>query len=312
MQAVVINQYGDADELTMTELPMPTMATDEVLVELKATSINPIDWKARLGLMQGMMHWDFPIVLGWDLSGVITAVGADVTGFKVGDEVFARPDTLQDGTRGTYAEFAAVKADKLALKPAAIDWQTAAAIPLAGLTAYQVVKDRLHVQAGDKVLIQAGAGGVGLFAIQIAKALGAYVATTASAAQRPLLEGLGADEVIDYHEHDITAVLHDYDAVFDTVSAVDDGLAILKPNGRLVTIDAQLTEQQQAASQAVSTWWLQTNGKQLAELGAMVAAGTVKVVIDRVLPFTEAGLRTAHQLSESHHSHGKIVISMEK
>jgi len=308
MQAVTIKQYGGPEELQLTEIERPKIAADEVLVAVRATSINPIDWKARQGLLKGMYDWRFPVVLGWDVAGVITAIGSDVKKFKVGDAVFARPDIYTDGRRGTYAEYAAVKEDKLALKPAELSFEQAAALPLAGLTAYQVIHDQLKVQAGERVLIQAGAGGVGLIAIQLAKYFGATVATTASPNHAALLKQLGADEVIDYHTTAIQDVLHDYDAVFDTINAVDDGLAILKPAGRLVTIDGQLTAAQKLQSQAVSTWWLQPNGRELALLGDLVVQGHVKVVIDQVLPFSTAGLQQAHRDSEASHSAGKIII----
>ena len=310
MKAITIRKYGDVNQLHEEELAIPQIVDDEVLVKIKNTSINPIDWKARMGLLKQMYDWQFPVVLGWDLSGVITKVGKDVKDFKVGDEVFARPDIYEDGTKGTYAEYAAVKEDKLALKPANVSFEEAAAIPLAGLTAWQVIVDRLKVQKGDKVLIQAGAGGVGIFAIQIAKHLGAYVATTASAKNTEFLKGLGADEVIDYHEHKIEDVLQDYDAVFDTIDALDEGLAILKPTGKLVTIAGHPTQQQQEAQPSATAWWLQPNGKQLAELGDLVAKGEVKVIIDSTFPLTEDGLRAAHERSQTNHARGKIVINV--
>jgi len=254
MQAVLINQYGGPEELQMATIAKPEIAADEVLVAVQATSINPIDWKARQGFLKGMFDWQMPVVLGWDVAGTIVATGAQVTQFKVGDAVFARPDIYQDGRRGTYAQYVAVKEDKLALKPAALSFEQAAALPLAGLTAYQVIYNQLNIKAGEKILIQAGAGGVGLVAIQLAKYLGAEVATTASANHADLLKQLGADHIIDYHTTDIKDVLHDYDAVFDTINAIDDGLAILKPSGRLVTIDGQPTEAQQQQGPAVSTW----------------------------------------------------------
>lgn len=305
MKAIVIDQYGPLTNLHEAQLPVPEISADEVLVQVKATSVNPIDWKAREGLMQGMYSWQFPVVLGWDVAGTIVKVGASVTQFQVGDDVFARPDIYQDGRRGTYADYAAVKEDKLALKPENVSFEDAAAIPLAGLTAWQVVVDRLHVKQGDKILVQAGAGGVGLFAIQIAKYLGAYVATTASEENRQFLLDLGADEVIDYHHQKITDILQDYDAVFDTINDLDSGLAILKPTGKLVTIAGQpkATEQPMAES-----WWLQPNGQELAKLGALVSQGQIKVVLDRTLPLTEAGVQAAHRRSESHHARGKIVL----
>ncbi|KRL02395.1 NADP-dependent oxidoreductase [Liquorilactobacillus capillatus] len=312
MKAIVIDQYGTAEELHETEMEIPEIAADEVLVEVAATSVNPIDWKARLGMLKKMFAWTFPVVLGWDLAGTIVEVGKDVTSFKIGDQVFARPDIDAKGKRGTYAEFAAVKEDKLALKPQEISFEEAAAIPLAGLTAWQVIVDRLKVKKGEKVLIQAGAGGVGIFAIQIAKYLGAYVATTASPRNNKLLRSLGVDEIIDYHTTSIKATLSDYDAVFDTVDQIDEGLSILKPSGRLVTIAGQPTEEQGSRTQSVSSWWLQPNGEELSLLGKLVAQGKVKVIIDSTFALTASGLQAAHKRSESHHAQGKIIIKNTK
>ncbi|TBX42453.1 NADP-dependent oxidoreductase [Lactiplantibacillus paraplantarum] len=310
MQAVVINQYGGPEELQMTTIDQPTIAADEVLVAVKATSINPIDWKARQGLLKGMFDWQMPVVLGWDVAGIIVAAGPAVTKFKLGDAVFARPDIYEDGRRGTYAEYAAVKEDKLALKPTELSFEQAAALPLAGLTAYQVIHNQLKIQAGEKVLIQAGAGGVGLNAIQIAKYLGAEVATTASPNHHDLLKKLGADQVIDYHTTAIQDVLHDYDAVFDTIDAIDDGLAVLKPTGRLVTIDGQPTDAQKAQGPTVTSWWLQPNGQELAILGELAVQGQLQIVIDQVFPFSTAGLQAAHRYSENSHSAGKLIINV--
>jgi len=310
MQAVVIDQYGGPEELHMATIDRPVIADDEVLVAVQATSINPIDWKARQGLLKGMFDWAMPVVLGWDVAGTIVATGDNVKDFKVGDDIFARPDIYEDGRRGTYAEYAAVKEDKLALKPAELSFEQAAALPLAGLTAYQVIHDQLKIQAGEKVLIQAGAGGVGLNAIQIAKYLGAEVATTASANHHDLLKQIGADHIIDYHTTDIKDALHDYDAVFDTIDAIDDGLAILKPTGRLVTIDGQPTDAQKSQGPAVSSWWLQPNGRELAILGDMAVQGNLNVIIDQVFPFTTAGLQDAHRYSENSHSAGKLIINV--
>ncbi|MBU7444804.1 NADP-dependent oxidoreductase [Lactiplantibacillus plantarum] len=310
MKAVIINQYGGPEELQMATIERPSIDQDEVLVAVQATSINPIDWKARQGLLKGMFDWKMPVVLGWDVAGTIVEAGAAVTNFKVGDEVFARPDIYADGRRGTYAEYAAVKEDKLALKPASLSFEQAAALPLAGLTAYQVIHDQLKIQAGEKVLIQAGAGGVGLNAIQIAKYLGAEVATTVSANHHTLLKQIGADHVIDYHTTAIQDVLTDYDAVFDTIDAIDEGLAILKPTGRLVTIDGQPTAAQKSQGPTVSSWWLQPNGRELAILGQLAVEGHLQVIIDQVFPFSTAGLQAAHRYSENSHSAGKLIINV--
>lgn len=311
MKAAVINQYGGRENLTVVDTAVPAIQADEVLVENIATSINPIDYKAREGLLQRMFQWEFPVVLGWDVAGKIVAVGDAVTDFKVGDAVFARPDIDPIGRNGSYAEYTAVKADKLALKPENVSFAEATAVPLAGLTALQMLQ-QLQVSAGKKVLIQAGAGGVGIYAIQLAKKMGAYVATTASQANHDFVVGLGADEVIDYHTTNIQDVLADYDAVFDMVGDVDNGLAILKPGGHFVTISATLTSEQKATpDKTVREGWLQPNGQDLAVLGADMASGDLKIVVDSVYPLTTEGIQAAHGRSETHHARGKIVVQIK-
>jgi len=311
MKAAIIRQYGDSSQLEVIDIAVPAIKSDEVLVENMATSINPIDYKARQGLLQGMFQWQFPVVLGWDIAGKIIAVGDDVHDFHVGDAVFARPDIDPIGKNGTYAEYTAVKADKLARKPDNISFEAAAAVPLAGLTALQMLR-QLQVKAGQKVLIQAGAGGVGIYAIQLAKKLGAYVATTVSHSNRDFVTNLGADRVIDYHQETIAEVLSDYDAVFDMVGDIDNGIAILKPGGHFVTISATLTEaQKQTANKTVSEGWLETNGQDLAILADAITDGTLEIVVDSVYPLTTDGIRAAHERSETHHARGKIVVKVK-
>ncbi|CUW08953.1 NADP-dependent oxidoreductase [Leuconostoc gasicomitatum] len=311
MKAAVIHQYGDSSQLEVSDIAVPAIKADEVLVKNMATSINPIDYKARQGLLQGMFQWQFPVVLGWDIAGRIIAVGDDVHDFHVGDAIFARPDIDPIGKNGTYAEYTAVKADKLARKPDNISFEAAAAVPLAGLTALQMLR-QLQVKAGQKVLIQAGAGGVGIYAIQLAKKLGAYVATTASQSNRDFVTSLGADRVIDYHQETIAEVLSDYDAVFDMVGDIDNGIAILKPGGHFVTISATLTEaQKQTANKTVSEGWLETNGQDLAILADAITDGTLEIVVDSVYPLTTDGIRAAHERSETHHARGKIVVKVK-
>lgn len=311
MKAAIIRQYGDSSQLEVIDIAVPAIKSDEVLVENMATSINPIDYKARQGLLQGMFQWQFPVVLGWDIAGRIIAVGDDVHDFHVGDAIFARPDIDPIGKNGTYAEYTAVKADKLARKPDNISFEAAAAVPLAGLTALQMLR-QLQVKAGQKVLIQAGAGGVGIYAIQLAKNLGAYVATTASHSNRDFVTSLGADRVIDYHQETIAEVLSDYDAVFDMVGDIDNGIAILKPGGHFVTISATLTEaQKQTANKTVSEGWLETNGQDLAILADAITDGTLEIVVDSVYPLTTDGIRAAHERSETHHARGKIVVKVK-
>ncbi|CCF26211.1 NADPH:quinone reductase [Leuconostoc citreum LBAE C11] len=312
MKAAIINAYGGSEQLVVVEQAIPHIQQDEVLVENVATSINPIDYKARQGLMQGMFQWQFPVTLGWDIAGRIVAVGQDVTNFKVGDAVFARPDIDPTGRNGSYAEYTVVKADKLAFKPENITFNQAAAVPLAALTALQML-EKLQVKAGHKVLIQAGAGGVGIYAIQLAKLMGAYVATTASQANHDFVASLGADQVIDYHAYQIQDVLSDYDAVFDMVGDIDNGIHILKDGGHLVTISAQLTaQQQQTPNKTITTGWLDTNGKDLTTLADYITKNQLQIVVDSIYPLTTEGMRAAHQRSETHHARGKIVVEIKK
>ncbi|WP_129044469.1 NADP-dependent oxidoreductase [Companilactobacillus metriopterae] len=310
MKAVVINEYGSRDQLKMTDIEIPDIANDEVLVEVKATSINPIDWKLREGYLSEMIPLDFPIILGWDVSGVITRIGSDVTNFKVGDKILARPDLTN---RGTYAQYTAVKEDKLALLPDNVSFEEGAALPLAGLTAWQGIYDELDVQPGQKVLIQGGAGGVGIIAIQVLKHIGATVVTTASAKNADFLKELGADQVIDYNTEDFSDVLSDMDAVFDTIGGdtLDKSYKILKPGGKLTTIAGAVNEDLAKENQVTATsLWLSPNGAQLTELVNLVSQGKVKVIIDSVQEFSEDGLEKAHEISESHHAKGKIVVKM--
>ena len=195
-RAVVINEYGGKEKLAEAKVSLPELGADQVLVKVAATSINPIDWKLREGYLKQMFPWSFPIILGWDVAGEIVEVGQKVKDYHVGDRIFARPETTRFGT---YADYTIVDSNLLAPVPESIAFTEAAAVPLAGLTALQALFDHGSLKAGEKVLIHAGAGGVGTYAIQLAKNAGAYVITTASPRNHELVKKLGADEVIDYH-----------------------------------------------------------------------------------------------------------------
>ncbi|MEI5993477.1 NADP-dependent oxidoreductase [Candidatus Enterococcus mansonii] len=313
MKAVVINQYGSKEELTEQDITLPELKENQVLVKEHATSINPIDWKLREGYLKQMFDWPFPIILGWDVAGVITAVGSKVTDWKVGDKVFARPETTRFGT---YAEETIVDENLLAKIPENITFEQAAAVPLAGLTALQALFDHGKLQKGEKVLIHAGAGGVGTYAIQLAKQSGAYVITTASEKNHGLLEKLGADEIIDYHTTNFADVLTDIDLVFDTMGGdiQKESISVLKPTtGRLISIvgiaDEALAKEKNIKAESI---WLQTNGKQLQEIADLMAEDKVISVVGAVFPFSRQGIYDAHALSETHHAVGKIVITMDK
>lgn len=310
MKAIVINEYGARDRLVEKELRKPAIEADELLIEMHATSINPIDWKIRTGYMAEEMEVEFPLILGWDAAGIVKEIGEDVTEFEVGDEVFARPAT----EHGTYAEFVAVNKELVALKPKSISFNEAAAVPLAGLTAWQCLLDFGQIKEGDKVLIQAGSGGVGSYAIQIAKSFGAYVLSTASGSNEEFLKELGVDEFINYETTDFTEIAKNVDLVVDTMGGeiLEKSLETVKDGGRLVSIAGEPNkEKAKERDIQVKALWLEPNGKQLAELGALMEKGEVKSYIGHKFPLTAQGLRGAHELSATHHAKGKIVIEIK-
>ncbi|GAF21578.1 LOW QUALITY PROTEIN: bifunctional protein: zinc-containing alcohol dehydrogenase [Bacillus sp. JCM 19047] len=310
MRAVAIDQYGGIEQLKEIEMERPTVESGQVLVRLEATSINPIDWKLREGYLQQMLDWSFPIVLGWDAAGVIEEVGEEVTEWKVGDRVFARPETTP---HGTYAEFVAVDAHLLSFIPDNMTSVEAAAVPLAGLTAWQSLFTYGHLTKGDRVLIHAGAGGVGHLAIQLAKHAGAYVYTTASKKNHELVKKLGLDEVIDYKTESFEERLSELDLVFDTVGGdvqSNSYKVLKKKTGRLVTI-VGVPDEKEAARYDVKAHgvWLKPDGEQLKRLAGLMEESQLKVVIHASYPFGEKGIKDAHSLSETGHVSGKIVIT---
>lgn len=308
-RAIVINQYGGSEGLQEESVKLPALKEDQVLVQVKATSINPIDWKLREGYLQQMFDWEFPIILGWDVAGIISAVGENVTDWQIGDRVFARPATTRFGT---YADYAIVDTNLLAKIPANISFEAAAATPLAALTAYQGLFNHGHLQKGEKVLIHAGAGGVGTYAIQLAKAQGAEVFTTASKKNHELLYRLGADKVIDYHEENFAEAFSDLDLVLDTMGGKiqENSVKVLKNGGRLVTVlgisNPDLMTAKNIFAQAI---WLEPNGKELAQLANRMQAGQLESVIGAQFSLTAAGVKSAHELSATHHAVGKIVLT---
>ncbi|WP_349410792.1 NADP-dependent oxidoreductase [Pseudalkalibacillus sp. SCS-8] len=311
MKAIVIDQYGGKETLKEREVNTPSINDEQVLVEIHATSINPIDWKVREGYLKEMLPFEFPIILGWDAAGVIIQKGENVTGFEVGDRVLTRPATTN---HGTYAEYVAVEENLLAKMPGDMSFEEAASIPLAGLTAWQCLVDFGKIKENDKVLIHAGAGGVGNFAIQIAKSFGAYVATTASEKNHEFLKSLGADEIIDYKQADFSDVLQDYDIVLDSIGGEvqSKSYEILKENGKLVSI-VQPPNEEEAAKYKVEAGfvWLQPNGEHLTKLADLYKTGQLKPIVGETFDFTEEDLREAHALSETHHAKGKIVIKVK-
>ena len=235
MKAVRIHEYGNSNVLAFEDAPKPSITAEDVLIRVVATSVNPVDWKIREGYLQEMISYEMPLTLGWDVSGVIEAVGADVTRFNVGDAVYSRPDITRNGT---YAEFVAVRESEIAHKPQTISHNEAASLPLAGITAWEALITSAEISAGQRVLIHAGSGGVGSLAIQLAKSRGAYVIATTSGKNQALVESLGADQVIDYQKQNFAETLQDIDVVFDTLGGdiQDTSWGVLKPGGILVSI----------------------------------------------------------------------------
>lgn len=306
-RAVVIEEYGHADQLKESKVTLPELGKHQVLVKVKATSVNPIDWKLREGYLAQMMPWDFPIILGWDVAGEIAEVGSEVKDWQVGQAVFARPETTRFGT---YADYTIVDDHLLANKPDSVSFEDAAAVPLAGLTAYQALFTHGQLKAGEKVLIHAGAGGVGIYAIQLAKNAGATVITTASEKNHGLLKELGADQVIDYRTTDFSEVLEDIDLVFDTMGGdvQKDSFKVLNKDGRLISIVGQPDEELAKSVAVAESIWLQPDGKQLQEMADLMSAGKVKSIVGHTYPLTAAGVKEAHELSATHHAKGKIVL----
>ncbi|TWT08918.1 NADP-dependent oxidoreductase [Planomicrobium sp. CPCC 101079] len=311
MKAIVIEQYGGIEELKEREVARPAINNDQVLLEIHATSINPIDWKLREGYLKEMLPFEFPIILGWDAAGVVVETGDNVTKFREGDRVITRPLTTR---QGTYAEYVPVEEHLLAKMPDTMSFEEGAAIPLTGLTAWEGLVEIAGVKEGDKVLIHAGAGGVGTFAIQIAKSFGAYVATTASSKNAELLQSLGADRVIDYKNEDFSEVLSEFDIVLDTIGGETrtKSFGVLKKKGMLVSIVEPATEGEAEKYEVeIRYFFLEPDGEKLQKLADLYESGQLKAVIGETFEFTEKGLKNAHKISETNHAQGKLVIQIK-
>jgi len=314
------------------DVPSPTPRPRDILVEVRAAGLNPVDFKFRQGKLRAILRPKLPLVLGNELAGEVIAAGSDVKRFRVGDRVFAR---VAKDRAGAFAEQACVDEDDAAHMPRNLDFPTAAAVPLAGLTALQALRDELHVKPGQKVLISGGAGGVGTFAIQIAKWLGAHVTTTASKRGEVLVRSLGCDEVIDYTVQDISNTEGRFDAGFDLIGGktLEQMFAIMKPGTRIVSV-AALPEPQTAirdlgGGRALSAiFWLisygirsrarragisyrylfmHPSGSDLALLAELIEKEKLKVIVDRTYPF--AKITEALDYVESRHAKGKVVIT---
>lgn len=329
MKAFFIDGYGK-DTGRIGHLPDPEVGPDDVLVKVHAASVNLLDSKIRKGEFKLILPYRFPLVLGNDLAGVVLRVGDNVRQFKPGDEVYGRPS---EDSMGTFAELIAVSRDALALKPVNLDMAQAASIPLVALTAWQVLVETAQLKKGQKVLIHAGSGGVGSIAIQLARHLGALVATTTSTRNVEWVKALGADVVIDYKQQHFDRLLHHYDVVLNSLDAgtLEKSLKVLKPGGRLISISGPPTAlfakaqglnwglqqvmgllsygiRRKARKQGVSYSFvfMRANGEQLREISALIESGVIKPVVDRMFEFSD----TAQALSyvEQGRAKGKVVI----
>ncbi|MDC0716460.1 NADP-dependent oxidoreductase [Nannocystis sp. bb15-2] len=330
MRAYVMTRYGGPSSAELREMPVPAPGPGELQIRVHAAGLNPVDFKIRQGQLRVIRRYPLPIVMGNELAGVVSACGAGVTRFAPGDRVFAR---VEKDTMGAFAEYACVPEALVAAMPAGLDFATAAAVPLAGLTALQGLRDELHAGPGQRLFIPGGAGGVGTFALQLAKQFGAQVATTASPRGDALVRRLGADVVVDYTTQRFEQVLADYDGVYDLVGGdtLARSFAVVKPGSLVLSIagppEPQTASKDLERAGLVPLFWLTSvaarlrarlrgaryrylfmhpSGSDLADLARRIDAGTLEVVIDRVVPFAQIAEAFAHL--ESGHAKGKIVV----
>jgi NADPH:quinone reductase-like Zn-dependent oxidoreductase len=306
MKTVCIYSYGGPDVLVYEDAPRPHPGDGEVLVRVHAAGINPVDWKIREGQLKGMLHHTLPLVLGWDVSGVVTDVGSGLTRVKVGDEVFSRPDINRDGA---YAEYIVIKEAEVALKPKSLDHIHAAALPLDALTGWQSLFDAGGLAAGQRVLVHAAAGGVGHIAVQLAKWKGAHVIGTASARNHDFLRKLGVDQVVDYQTERFEEVVQPVDMVLDTIGGdtCERSWKVLKRGGILVSIASPPSAEVAAAHGVRQAFvFTQPNATQLAEIAQLVDAEKLKVIVETILPLSDA--TRGQEVSERGHTRGKIVL----
>ncbi len=330
MKAYSISRYSTKDKFQLTEVPQPTAKEDEVLIQIHAASINQLDTKLKSGEFKLILPYTFPLILGHDVAGIVSAVGAKVSRFKVGDEVYARP---ADFHIGTFAEYIAVNENDIGLKPKNISMEEAASFPLVALTVWQAFVEKAKLKKGQKVFIQAGSGGVGTIAIQLAKYLGATVATTTSAENKEMVKRLGADIVIDYKTQDFETILKDYDLVLNSQDnkTLEKSLRIVKPGGNVISISGppdmafanevglpwfmkpviyvlsrKVKQQAKQLGINYSFLFMQANGKQLSDIGALIEAEVIRPVIDRIFSFEE--LDDAMTYVSRGRAKGKVIL----
>ena len=333
MKAFIVDRYGSKERLRAGDMPDPELREDEVLVEVHAAGVNMLDAKIRNGEFKLILPYRPPFILGHDVAGVVVRVGPRVRRFKAGDEVYARPD---DFRIGAFAEYIGVKEDSLAIKPSVLTMEEAASIPLVGLTAWQALIEKADLKKGQKVFIQAGSGGVGTFAIQLAKHLGATVATTTSAANVELVKSLGADVVIDYKKDAFEDLLHDYDAVLNSQDekTLEKSLRVLKGGGKLISISGppdpefgeeirspwflklimrllsfRIRRKARRRSITFAFLFMKPSGKQLREITRLIESWAIRPVVDRVFPFESTNEAMAYV--EGGHAKGKVVVRVK-
>jgi NADPH:quinone reductase-like Zn-dependent oxidoreductase len=330
MKAFIIDRYRNGGRIG--EMPDPELGDDDVWVEIHAASVNPLDIKIRDGKLKPVLPFRLPLILGNDLAGVVVRVGSRVRRFKPGDEVYARADTHRIGA---FAEFISIQEDAVATKPQKLTMEEAASIPLVGLTAWQALVERANVKKGQKVFIHAGSGGVGTIAIQLAKHLGAVVATTTSTANLDWVKALGADIVIDYKKDDFSRTLHDYDVILDTLGgeALEKSPRVLKPGGKLISISGppdhqfakdmglpwilrpvmrllsyRIRKKARRHRVSYSFLFMRESGDQLREIASLVDSGIIRPVVDRVFPFEST--KEALAYVEKGRAKGKVIIKV--
>jgi len=332
MKAFIVERYGRKDGVRFGDMPEPELRDDDVLVRVHAAGVNLLDSKIRNGEFKLILPYRLPLILGNDVAGVVTQVGPRVRRFKPGDEVYARPH--QDRI-GTFAEFISMNEDDVAIKPKKLTMEEAASIPLVGLTTWQALIESANLEKAQKVLIHAGSGGVGTFAIQLAKYVGATVATTTSTANVDLVKRLGADVVVDYKKDDFEKVLRDYDVVVNSLDkeTLEKSLRVLKPGGKLISISGppdpdfatdigsswilrqlmrvlsyRIRKQAQRHRISYSFLFMKGNGDQLREITSLIDAGTIRPVVDRIFPFEST--KEALAYVETGRAKGKVVVKV--
>src|SRR5213595_696749 len=332
MKALIVDRYGSADRVRASEVPDPEMREADVLIEIHAAGVNPMDSKIRDGEFKLLLPYRLPLILGNELAGVVIRVGSRVRRFKPGDEVYARPDKNRIGT---FAELIAVSEDDLAIRPKNLTMEEAASIPLVGLTAWQALIERANLKKGQKILIHAGSGGVGTFAIQLAKHVGATVATTTSTANIDLVKSLGADVVVDYTKEDFEKVLRDCDLVLNSLGkdTLKKSLRVLKPGGKLISISGppdpdfakdlgsgwMLRQVMRLLSYSIrrkakrhrvsySFLFMRANGDQLREITSLIDSGIIRPIVDRVFSFES--MKEALAYVDTGRAKGKVVVKV--